>query len=349
MKLASLEVIKSIKPHPNADLLEIAQVLGWQTIVKKGEFQEGDKIIFIVIDTILPDAPWSEFLKDKKNPEKPIRLRTVKLRGEYSQGLVLPLSVLSGNSFNASDWQVGADVGAELGVKKYEKELPASLSGEIAGSFPAYIVSQTDEDNGLSNPDLVAEVLKHPITVTKKYDGSSCTIVIDKGEITHVCSRRLSLKESVSNAFWHVARKLTIPKNFTGVIQGECMGPGIQGNQLKLMEATLYVYQIRISESYEVEEDSIWDNGYLTWNQMSWFCRKTLNCNYVPLLEYFTPDHGITLDDLIQLADNQTLDNEIDDKGVPAEGIVVRPSDYRASGIGRPLGFKVINRNFKDL
>jgi RNA ligase (TIGR02306 family) len=337
MKLASLEVIKSIKEHPNADALEIAQVLGWQTIVKKGEFKEGDKIIFIVIDTILPKADWSEFLADKKDPEKPIRLRTIKLRGEYSQGLVLPLSVLYGNTFAASTWQIGADVGAELGVKKYEKELPASLSGEIAGAFPAYIVSQTDEDNGLSNPDIVAEVLKNPITITKKYDGSSCTIVVEKGEITHVCSRRLSLKESASNAFWHVARKLTIPEGWSGVIQGECMGPGIQGNQLKLMEATLYVYQIRN------------EAGYMTYHNMEQFCQQNLNCKHVPLIWVFDNDlHNITLDDLIELADSQTLDNEIEDKGVPAEGIVVRPSDYRASGIGRPLGFKIINRNFKD-
>ena len=338
MKLGSLEVIKSIKEHPNADALEIAQVLGWQTIVKKGEFREGDKIVFVVIDTILPKAPWSEFLADKKDPEKPIRLRTIKLRGQYSQGLVLPLSVLNGNSFAASTWQIGADVGAELGIKKYEKELPASLSGEIAGAFPSYIVSQTDEDNGLSNPDLVAEVLKHPITITRKYDGSSCTIVVDKGQITHVCSRRLSLKESASNAFWQVARELTIPEDFTGVIQGEVCGPGIQGNQLKLLKPTLYVYQIRTK------------NGYMTHYNMAQFCQQNLNCKYVPTLGYYTPMVSvITLDDLIELADSQTLDNEIDDKGVPAEGIVVRPSDYRASGIDRPLGFKIINRNFKDL
>lgn len=338
MKLASLEIIKSIKPHPNADKLEIAQVLGWQTIVVKDQFKEGDKIIFVVIDTILPKAPWSEFLADKKDPEKPIRLRTIKLRGQYSQGLVLPLSVLDGNSFNVSTWQIGADVGAELGIKKYEKELPASLSGEIAGAFPTYIAPQTDEDNGLSNPDLVAEVLKHNITVTKKYDGSSCTIVVDNGQITHVCSRRLSLKESASNAFWQVARELTIPENFSGVIQGEVCGPGIQGNQLKLLKPTLYVYQIRT------------EGGYMTWHNMSQFCQQNLNCKYVPTLGYYTPMVStITLDDLIELADSQTLDNEIDDKGVPAEGIVVRPSDYRASGIGRPLGFKIINRNFKDL
>ena len=331
MKLASLEIIKSIKPHPNADKLEIAQVLGWQTIVVKDQFKEGNKIIFVVIDTILPKAPWSEFLADKKDPEKPIRLRTIKLRGQYSQGLVLPLSVLDGNSFNASTWQIGADVGAELGIKKYEKELPASLSGEIAGAFPTYIAPQTDEDNGLSNPDLVAEVLKHNITVTKKYDGSSCTIVVEMGEITHVCSRRLSLKESASNAFWQVARELTIPENFSGVIQGEVCGPGIQGNQLKLLKPTLYVYQIRT------------EGGYMTWHNMSQFCQQNLHCNYVSLVGHYNAN-TLSLEDIITIADQQILAN-----GNPDEGIVVRPSDYRASGIGRPLGFKIINRNFKDL
>ena len=134
-----------------------------------------------------------------------------------------------------------------------------------------------------------------------------------------------------------MARKLTIPEGWSGVIQGECMGPGIQGNQLKLLEATLYVYQIRT------------EAGYMTHHNMEQFCQQNLNCKHVPVVWVFDNDfHNITLDDLIEIADKQTLDNEIDDKGVPAEGIVVRPADYRASGIGRPLGFKIINRNFKD-
>lgn len=236
MKLASIETIREIRPHKNADRLELASVLGWQAIVKKGEFQAGDKVVFVVIDTILPSAPWSDFLKDG---DKPIRLRTVKLRGEYSQGLVLPLSVLPEN---VQGWQVGADVGGELGIKKYEKEIPSQLSGEIKCAFPEYIVSKTDEDNGLSNPELVEEVLRHPIIVTQKLDGSSMTVIVKNGEIEHVCSRRLSLKESDTNAFWRAARKLSIPVWFDGVIQGELMGPGIQGNQLELSEPEIFVY-----------------------------------------------------------------------------------------------------------
>lgn len=333
MKLASIETIKDILPHPNADKLEIAQVLGWQCIVKKGEFKPKDKVVFVVIDTILPsDAPWAEFLKDIKNPDKPIRLKTIKLRGQYSQGLVLPLSVLSPA---VQSWHVGADVGGELGIKKYEKEVPARLSGIALGAFPAYICSQTDEDNGLSNPDIVEEVLKNEwITVTQKLDGSSGTIIIQDRTITHVCSRRLSLKETEENAFWKVARKLNLEKLDLGryVIAGEVMGCGIQGNQLKLVEPELFVFQIK------------YNNSFYNYLDMVNECRNNLSCKHVPHVENFsTVAQKIDTDMLQAIADKQTLPC-----GSPAEGIVIRPLDYRSAGNGRPLGFKIINRNYKD-
>lgn len=331
MKLASIEIVKSVKKHPNADSLDIATVLGWQTIVKRGEYKEGDRVVFIVIDTILPVRPWSEFLADKKNPEKPIRLKNAKIRGEYSQGLVLPISVLDGNTFSAGTWQIGADVGAELGIKKYEKEIPASLSGEIIGTFPTYLVAPTDEDNALSNLDLVEEVLKHPITVTWKLDGSSCTIIVQGGKITHVCSRRMQIKESDSNAFWIAANKLrpNIPLGWSGIIQGELCGPGIQGNQLKLLEPSLYIYQMR-------ELHGKW----MSYAELISFGKNVLKADVVARIE-----HGYisSLEGLQAIADNLKFD-----KDIPAEGIVVRPFNYPSSGIGRPLGFKIINRNYRD-
>jgi tRNA-binding EMAP/Myf-like protein len=331
MKLASIEIVTSVKKHPNADSLDILTILGWQTVVKRDEYSEGDRVIFIVIDTILPNREWSEFLADKKNPEKPIRLKNAKIRGQYSQGLVLPISILNGNSFAAGSWQIGADVGAELGIKKYEKELPASLSGEIIGTFPTYLVAPTDEDNALSNLDIVEEVLKHPLTVTWKLDGSSCTIVVQDGKISHVCSRRMQIKESESNAFWVVANKIrpNIPTGWSGIIQGELCGPGIQGNQLNLLEPTLYVYQIK-----ELH------NTWMTYDEILYFTRNIIKTNIVPKIDY---GYLKSLEVLQAIADNLALTN-----GDPAEGIVVRPHSYPSSGIGRPLGFKIINRNYKD-
>ena len=334
MKLASIETVKEIIPHTNADRLDLAKILGWQAVVERGKFQPGDRVVFVVIDTILPLAPWSAFLQDRKNPEKEIRLKTVKLRGEYSRGLILSLDVLPEN---VRDWHEGADVGGALGVKKYEKEIPAQLSGEAVGAFPTYICSPTDEDNGLSNPNLVEEVLKYPeLSITKKLDGSSCTIIVEGGEITQVCSRRLSLKEDDKNAFWFVARGLNI-KNLTPdryIIQGELMGPGIQGNQLKLTQATLFVYQVRHHNSLTQTHE------FHTYRRMAEFA-ESVGCRIVPLI--CTAGSASSMESLQDLADAQQLED-----GQPAEGIVVRPHNYPAAGNGRPLGFKLINKHYID-
>lgn len=329
MKLASIELIKEIVPHPNADRLELAKVLGWQCVVEKGKFYLGQAIVFVFTDTILPRTEWSEFLVDKDNPEKPIRLRTIKLRGEYSSGLILPIHVLPAAS---QSWHEGADVGGELGIKKYEKEIPSQLSGERAGLFPGHLASRTDEDNGLSNPDLVRHVLNGAIEVTRKLDGSSMTVCIEEGKITHVCSRNMALVESDKNAFWIAAKKLTIPEYFTGVVQGELMGPGIQGNQLKLSEPEIYVFQIRTRFG-----------NYLSYQDTVHTAKNMFGAKYVP--EALEPEfRNYELEELQEIADAQKLPC-----GAHAEGIVVRPSDARSHGSGRPLGFKLINRNYKDL
>lgn len=327
MKLASIETIGEILPHKNAERLEIAKVLGWQVIVRKGEFKAGEKVVFIAIDTILPDFEWSAFLK---RDGKPTRLNTIRLRGEYSQGLLLPLSIVPEH---VRGWQVGADVSGILGVKKYEKEIPACLSGEVAGTFPTHLAPKTDEDNGLSHPDLVQHVLQHDCIATLKLDGSSCTIIVKDGKLDQVCSRNLSLKESDSNGFWIAARKLTLYPEMNLVIQGELMGPGVQGNQLGLMEPTLYVYQIRNLDTGE----------WLLYTAMH-MCAQKLACKVVPLVGLVPI--GWTLDHLQELADEMEFVAET--KKIPAEGIVVRPCKGGAMGSGRPLGFKVINRNYKD-
>lgn len=87
--LATIQKILAIRPHNNADNLELATVLGWQVVVKKGEFKIDDLIVYIVIDTVLPEKPEFEFLRNKSFRIKPIRLRK-----EYSNGICFPLSIL---------------------------------------------------------------------------------------------------------------------------------------------------------------------------------------------------------------------------------------------------------------
>lgn len=322
VKLASIESISAITPHPNADSLSIAKILGWQTIVKNGSFTAGDRCVFVPIDTILPDAPWSAFLK---KGDGPIRLKTIKLRGEYSQGLALPIDVLPPHM---RDWQIGADVGGDLGIKKHEKQIPACLSGTAKGSFPQHLAPRTDEDNGLSHPEIVEATLRHsPLVATVKLDGSSCTLVVENGELTHVCSRNLSLARDEKNAFWKAALGGNYQK-FTGVIQGELMGPGIQGNQLGLDKPTLFVFQIRFNDSW-LPHPSIESTA--------------LDMGLRHVWEAMPCDGPYPLDVLQLLADLATLPN-----GSPAEGLVFRPQKPVTAGNGRPLGFKIINRNYKD-
>jgi len=337
MKLASIEVIKSIKNHENADSLEIAEVLGWQTIVKKGIHKEGDKVVFITIDTIVPRYTWSEFLVDQKNPDKPIRLKNIKLRGEFSSGLVIPLSEFP-DQFTETV-VVGENLTELLGITKYIKEIPANLSGETLGDFPTHLASKTDEDNGLNDPRLVEKVLNHDshITVTSKLDGSSITLIVEDGVLTQVCTRNLSKKETENNTFWKAARKLTIPENWTGTIAGELCGNGIQRNQLKLEDIKIFVFQISENKKY------------MTYEEMKDFCENSLHCDVVPLVSKLGLEDQIKLwvnplQKLQELADKQKYPS-----GLEGEGIVIRPSSYpKGYSSRRPLGFKLINRNYKD-
>lgn len=334
MKLASIEIIKNLRDHPNADRLQICEVLGWQVVVQKGIHQEGDKIVFITIDTILPKVSWSESFRDKKNPDKQIRLKNIKLRGEYSSGVVLPISEFP----ELVDVAIGHDVTMQLGVVKYVKELPANLSGESLGDFPTSIAPKTDEDNGLSDPELVNCVLKYPeITITQKYDGSSVTLIVENGELTQVCSRNLSKKETDNSTFWKSARKLNIPKEWTGFIQAEMCGNGIQKNPLKLNDIKLFVFQVRTNERY------------LNYDEMKDFCENELKCDCVPLVMKLQKESSyiMWIDPLKKL--QELADKQIYSSGMVAEGIVVRPSEYpKGNGTRRPLGFKLINRNYKD-
>ena len=97
-KLASIQTITNIEPIENADAIELAHVLGWQCVVKKNEVAIGDKVVYFEIDSFLPIRPEFEFLRGSsyRNSEllgEGFKLKTMKFRGQISQGLVLPISI----------------------------------------------------------------------------------------------------------------------------------------------------------------------------------------------------------------------------------------------------------------
>lgn len=332
MKLATIETIAAILPHTNAERLELARVLGWQTVVKKSEFRAGDRAVFIVIDTVLPTAPWSAFLADKLAPEKPIRLKTARLRGEFSQGLLLPLATLPEALHNAP---VGTEVTTALGITKYEKPIPASLGGTVQGPFPEIFTPRTDEENGLSAPGLVEATCRHDCVATLKLDGSSCTVVWRRGEgILYVASRNWSLLDDGASAFWKAVHRLDFAHVPAGidllVLQGELMGPGVQGNQLQLKEPALHLFSARV-EGRLVGDARLREIG------------AAIGAAVVPQVSLAELAGDLSLPAIQRLADSLRLPD-----GSPAEGVVIRIDPPIAQLTGRATGFKIINRNYGE-
>lgn len=252
-KMASIRAIDSIQPIEGADAIECAVVGGWKVVVKKGEFAAGDLAVYCEIDSWIP-TELAPFLSKGKEPRefegvKGERLRTVKLRGQLSQGLLLPLEPTCANI--DSELFEGLDVSFPLNIVKWERPMNAQLAGMARGNFPS-LIPKTDQErvqNLVKEIAAVAETNAR-FEVTEKLEGSSMTCYLIDG-VFGVCSRNLDLKEEGGTTFWEVARREGIEEKMrnTGpdaqfAIQGELIGPGIQGNIYKLCKPEFYVFDV---------------------------------------------------------------------------------------------------------
>lgn len=280
-KLASVQRIVDLRPIDKADAIEVAQVLGWECVVKKSEFKVGDMVVYIEVDSVVPDRPEFEFLRDRK-----FRVRTIKLRGQVSQGLVLPMSVLPMTKIYVED----EDVTNILGIKKYDPQAEAEnklVEQKIAtnnnrihkffskypwyrklffkpkkSGFPSFI-KKTDEDRIQLFPHICENERDTVFTVTEKLDGQSGTYFLVKnpkkwyqfGKNTYtfgVCSRNLHLPKEDNSSYWTIARQYKIKqvlesligdKQFV-VLQGEIIGDKIQGNKYKINGYDFYAFNL---------------------------------------------------------------------------------------------------------
>jgi RNA ligase (TIGR02306 family) len=275
-KLATIRTIDRIMEHPRADQIELAFVGGWQVIVKKGEFKEGDFCVYFEIDSVLPILPEFEFLRkgcyvkkdwlaNEQNPSgEGFRLKTIRLRGELSQGLITGRvhSDHSGIYYHyfdeegqecTKDVADGEDLTEFFGVVKWDPPLPASLGGKAKGYFPSFI-PKTDQERvqNLADKVFTPEWREDLWEVTMKLDGSSCTIYCKDGKVG-ICSRNLELDidspENIDNTFvrtvidsglydWMIRRGENL------AVQAELMGPGIQGNREGFKESQLHIFDI---------------------------------------------------------------------------------------------------------
>lgn len=322
-KLASIQRIIALEAIPDADAIVKATVLGWQLVVKKDEFQVGDLCVYVEIDSILPDKPEFEFMKNRK-----MRVRTIRLRGQVSQGICFPLSILPEGTPIEEDLEV-TEI---LDIIKYEPPIPACLEGVSRGNFPSFL-RKTDETRVQILQRRLDLFAGEPFFITEKLDGSSVTYYIRDGEFG-VCSRNLDLVESETNSFWKIARALDIEEKLKSLggniaLQGEMIGEGIQKNKYKLKGQHVRFFNIFDIDKYE----------YYSFEEFS-KTLDTLELQSVPVLDtqYILGNDIPTLVDL-SIGRSQLYD-------VHREGIVLRPLVEQQDRQGRRISFKVINPKF---
>lgn len=308
-KLASIQKIDSISAIEGADRIVCAHVGGWPVVVKAGEFNVGDTIIFCEIDSWIPNTLAPFLTKDGHSPGEyngiaGERLRTVKLRGQLSQGLVLPIN------FVTADHEVGDDVSEILGITKWEAPEEISRNTEAKGSFPQFI-KKTDQERVQNLRKELTEHVGEEFEVTIKLDGSSCT-VYRFNDMLGVCSRNVDLKDIEGNGFWGIAKKLSLLDKLNQfgrnlALQGELIAPNIQSNHENVQKPEWHCF-------------SIWDidrQEYLLPEDRQAICAD-LEIPHVPVVDNsFVLNHSCQ--DLLDMAEGSGMY-----KGVQREGLVFK-------------------------
>jgi hypothetical protein len=349
MNLASAQRIVKITPIEGADAIETAMVLGWEIVIKKGEYQVGDLCCYIQIDTVVPEKPEYEFLRDRK-----FRVKTIKLRKQISQGLIVPLP--EGN------WSEGDDLTDVIGVKKYEKvdnnparyEKPRKpktwykrviynlkynflykmfpfLLRKERSEFPKNLVSITDEERIQNIPKVLQTHAGKTFILSYKLDGSSITIIHNKflGRSKYrICSRRFELHDKKNDWYKvftntnfkrHIQTLVKYYKTNDIIVQGEAIGK-FNGNHHKL-------------KSDEIKLFNIYVNGKRI-NQKEFI--EVCRANYIPhcpMYKEVVLNH--TLPEILKMSEIKDILNI----SVEAEGLVWRCVEDN-------LSFKVINNKY---
>lgn len=336
-KLATIRRIDSLDPIEGADKIEVATVGGWKVVAQKGLYSVGDMAVYFEIDSFIPTSIAPFLTKPGQYPKvfegvEGERLRTVKLRGQLSQGLLIPLSELCTIVPGFEDITVeleGMDVTDLLGIKKWEAPIPAQLAGQVRGAFPSE-VPKTDQERVQNLTAEIAGYVRDADVweITEKLDGSSCTFYLDLNEEFHVCSRNLDLKRDEANTLWKVAVQNNIEDKmrtfglYGHALQGELCGEGIQKNRYGLKGQQFFLFDV-----YDVKQGC-----YLKPPARRNIATRLGICHVPVTVEEFVIEQ--TVEQLLQMAEARS---EL--ASTEREGIVFKH-------IGGQLSFKAISNKF---
>ena len=363
-KLASVQRIVSLSPISGADKIVKATVLGWELVVAvKDNFKVGDLVVYMEVDSILPPKPEFEFLRERK-----FRIKTIKLKGQVSQGICFPLSILSGNSI--FPYKEGDDVTKVLGVTKYDPqaEFERAEALKLAGihknrmdkflkryawyrnlifrptktAFPSFI-RKTDEDRIQLFPNACEQWKDIPFTVTEKIDGQSATYfcvpnprkgLFRSKWLFGVCSRNFQLLKEDNSSYWTIAKQEGLKEKLIAYAKEWGCGIIVQGEIIgSKIQGNKYGrtgYELYV---FNVVDYYKGEKTPFNQIQQQLFCGK-FNLFSVPELNhrYILPS---TIQDIVQYAKG----NSVLKTDVLMEGVVMR--NYE-----RNISFKAINPDF---
>jgi RNA ligase (TIGR02306 family) len=257
----SVEQIDKVWPHSNADKLELASVSGmtFQFCVAKGLYKPGDAVVYFPVDSILPDTLVEKFnIRNFLSGSKKDRLKTVKLRGEISQGFVSPVAAV----FPDETLEMGSDVTERLGVIKYEVPEVVCKAGRLVSLPPG--VSVYDIEGCDRYPDVVAELMDMPVLISEKVEGSNSAVMYERETGFAFLQRRHEVKPDPSIPELHDWIRVPQENGLTAIaeqilndysakrviIKSEMTGPAIQGNIYKLQKVTTFTFDIEVDGRY---------------------------------------------------------------------------------------------------
>lgn len=355
-KLASVREIAEIKSIEGADRIVAYRVDGWWVIGQKDQFKVGDLAIYLEIDSWVP-YELAPFLSKGKEPRefngvKGERLKTIRMKGQLSQGLLLPIDIVDIGEENSTSPELPSffleesdDLTGTLGIQLWEQPVKLNKHGQPIenrearkGGFPLYI-PKSDQERIQNCTKQFDKYRDYTWEVTEKLDGSSMTVYVNNDD-EGVCSRNINLRgpgmeggeHCNPNNFWKVAlrdRLIDFIKE-TGrnlALQGELIGPGIQGNPYKLEDHQFYLY-------------NIWDIDTQSWikpeGRLFTLAAIDIPINHVPILATnysFSDDESI--DTLLKLAEGPSSLNH----KVAREGLVFKANSH-------PESFKAISNSY---
>lgn len=342
-KLASIQKIWKIEPIEGADKIELAHVQGWQCVVNKGQFKEGDLAVYFEIDSFLPIRECFEFLRSSSYKVNPIlgegfKLKTMKFKGQISQGLVLPVSMFNIVITTSDAEAIGTDVTEFLGVRKWVEEERVTTGGTVIGGLP-YDVPHSDETRVQNYPELIQEFAGLEYYISTKCDGSSHSVSLDENGF-HVTGHNYEYKDDGKSSFYEYAKNREIENKIrkycfetnikTLTIQGEFCGAGIQKNPLRLQKPDWFIFTVRV-------------NGERVGLDLMNIICAALDLKTVPIeeVDYDLPSKYPTVESLLERADGHY------ETGGKKEGIVIRPTKPQYSNtISTSLSMKVVSNKY---